>query len=68
MVLITHYAQGPKEGVIRRMELFIEQIKRALDEMTDLQRRTGRPCRLEEETTVDRPGPVIGSVPGRPSR
>ena len=46
MVLITHYAQKAKESVICRMELFMEHIKRTLDEMTDLQRRTGRPRRL----------------------
>lgn len=35
MVLITHYAQEPKESVIRQMELFMEHVKPTLDEMTD---------------------------------
>jgi alkanesulfonate monooxygenase SsuD/methylene tetrahydromethanopterin reductase-like flavin-dependent oxidoreductase (luciferase family) len=35
VVLIFHYAQQPKESVIRNMELFIEHIKPALDELTE---------------------------------
>ncbi|MEA2383348.1 MAG: hypothetical protein QOH72_3319 [Solirubrobacteraceae bacterium] len=35
IVLITHYAQQPKSSVIRQMELFVEHIKPALDELTD---------------------------------
>jgi alkanesulfonate monooxygenase SsuD/methylene tetrahydromethanopterin reductase-like flavin-dependent oxidoreductase (luciferase family) len=35
LVLITHYAQQPKEDVIRQMELFMEHIKPSLDELTD---------------------------------
>jgi alkanesulfonate monooxygenase SsuD/methylene tetrahydromethanopterin reductase-like flavin-dependent oxidoreductase (luciferase family) len=35
LVLITHFAQEPKESVIRQMQLFVEHIKPALDELTD---------------------------------
>jgi len=38
MVLITHYAQEPKESVIRQMELFMEHVKPVLDEMTEYDR------------------------------
>jgi hypothetical protein len=33
-VLIYHYAQQPLESVIRNMELFMEHVKPALDELT----------------------------------
>ena len=32
--LILHYAQQPKESVIRNLELFMQEVKPALDEMT----------------------------------
>lgn len=35
VVLIYHYAQQPKDSVIRQLELFMEHVKPALDEMTD---------------------------------
>jgi hypothetical protein len=35
VVLIFHYAQMPAPAVIRNMELFMEHVKPALDEMTD---------------------------------
>jgi len=35
VVLIYHYAQQPAESVIRQLELFMEHVKPALDEMTD---------------------------------
>ncbi|TDX08265.1 LLM class flavin-dependent oxidoreductase [Kribbella sp. VKM Ac-2566] len=35
VVLIFHYAQQPKESVIRNMELFMEHVKPALDELTE---------------------------------
>ena len=35
VVLIYHFAQQPKDSVIRNMELFMEHIKPALDELTD---------------------------------
>jgi alkanesulfonate monooxygenase SsuD/methylene tetrahydromethanopterin reductase-like flavin-dependent oxidoreductase (luciferase family) len=34
VVLIFHYAQEPTESVIRNMELFMEHVKPALDELT----------------------------------
>jgi alkanesulfonate monooxygenase SsuD/methylene tetrahydromethanopterin reductase-like flavin-dependent oxidoreductase (luciferase family) len=34
VVLIFHYAQMPKEAVIRNMERFVEQVKPALDDLT----------------------------------
>jgi alkanesulfonate monooxygenase SsuD/methylene tetrahydromethanopterin reductase-like flavin-dependent oxidoreductase (luciferase family) len=41
VVLIFHYAQQPLDSVIRNMELFVEHIKPALDEMTDYAAVTG---------------------------
>lgn len=35
VVLIFHYAQQPKDSVIRNMELFMEHVKPALDALTD---------------------------------
>lgn len=35
VVLIYHFAQQPKDSVIRQMELFMEHVKPALDELTD---------------------------------
>jgi len=35
VVLIFHYAQQPKDSVIRNLELFVEQVKAALDERTE---------------------------------
>lgn len=35
VVLIFHYAQQPKDSVIRNMERFMEHVKPALDELTD---------------------------------
>lgn len=35
VVLIYHYAQQPKESVLENMEVFMEHVKPALDEMTD---------------------------------
>lgn len=35
VVLIYHFAQQPKDDVIRNMELFMEHVKPALDELTD---------------------------------
>jgi alkanesulfonate monooxygenase SsuD/methylene tetrahydromethanopterin reductase-like flavin-dependent oxidoreductase (luciferase family) len=34
VVLIFHYAQMPADAVIRNMELFMEHVKPALDELT----------------------------------
>lgn len=34
VVLIFHYAQQPKESVIRNLELFVEHVQPALDELT----------------------------------
>ncbi len=34
-VLIYHYAQQPKESVIRNLELFMREVKPALDELTE---------------------------------
>jgi len=34
LTLIYHYAQMPKEVVIRNLELFMREIKPALDELT----------------------------------
>ena len=34
LVLIIHYAQQPKESTIRNLELFMQEIKPALDEFT----------------------------------
>jgi hypothetical protein len=35
VVLIFHYAQMPADAVIRNMELFMEHVKPALDELTE---------------------------------
>jgi alkanesulfonate monooxygenase SsuD/methylene tetrahydromethanopterin reductase-like flavin-dependent oxidoreductase (luciferase family) len=35
VVLIFHYAQQPLESVVRNLELFMEHVKPALDEVTD---------------------------------
>jgi alkanesulfonate monooxygenase SsuD/methylene tetrahydromethanopterin reductase-like flavin-dependent oxidoreductase (luciferase family) len=35
VVLIYHYAQQPAQSVIRQLELFMEHVKPALDELTD---------------------------------
>lgn len=35
VVLIYHFAQQPKDSVIQQMELFMEHVKPALDELTD---------------------------------
>lgn len=35
VVLIYHFAQQPAQSVIRQMELFMEHVKPALDELTD---------------------------------
>ena len=35
VVLVSHYAQQPLESVVRNMELFIEHVKPALDELTE---------------------------------
>jgi alkanesulfonate monooxygenase SsuD/methylene tetrahydromethanopterin reductase-like flavin-dependent oxidoreductase (luciferase family) len=35
VVLIYHFAQQPRDSVIRQMELFMEHVKPALDELTD---------------------------------
>ena len=35
LTLIYHYAQMPKEVVIRNLELFMREIKPALDELTE---------------------------------
>lgn len=35
VVLIFHYAQQPADSVIRNLELFMEHVKPALDELTD---------------------------------
>ena len=34
VVLIYHWAQQPAESVVRQLELFMEHVKPALDEMT----------------------------------
>ena len=34
-MLIFHYAQMPADAVIRNMELFMEHVKPALDELTE---------------------------------
>ncbi len=35
VILIYHYAQQPKDSVIRNLELFMREVKPALDELTD---------------------------------
>ena len=35
VILIYHYAQQPKESVIKNLKLFMEEVKPALDELTD---------------------------------
>jgi alkanesulfonate monooxygenase SsuD/methylene tetrahydromethanopterin reductase-like flavin-dependent oxidoreductase (luciferase family) len=35
VILIYHYAQQPKESVIANLKLFMDEVKPALDEMTD---------------------------------
>ena len=35
VVLIFHYAQMPADAVIRNMELFMRDVKPALDELTE---------------------------------
>ena len=35
VVLIYHYAQMPADSVIRNMEMFMEHVKPALDELTE---------------------------------
>jgi len=35
VILIYHYAQQPKESVIKNLKLFMEEVKPALDEMTE---------------------------------
>ena len=35
MILIYHYAQQPKESVIANLKLFMDEVKPALDELTD---------------------------------
>jgi alkanesulfonate monooxygenase SsuD/methylene tetrahydromethanopterin reductase-like flavin-dependent oxidoreductase (luciferase family) len=41
VVLIFHYAQQPKESVIRNLELFVEHVQPALDELTQGTVRSG---------------------------
>ena len=38
VVLIYHYAQQPADSVVRQLELFMEHVKPALDELTDYER------------------------------
>jgi alkanesulfonate monooxygenase SsuD/methylene tetrahydromethanopterin reductase-like flavin-dependent oxidoreductase (luciferase family) len=35
VVLIYHFAQQPADSVIRQLELFMQHVKPALDELTD---------------------------------
>ena len=35
VILIYHYAQQPKNSVIENLRLFMEEVKPALDELTD---------------------------------
>ena len=35
VILIYHYAQQPKESVVENLRLFMEEVKPALDELTD---------------------------------
>ena len=41
VVLIYHWAQQPAESVVRQLELFMEHVKPALDELTDYADLTG---------------------------
>jgi alkanesulfonate monooxygenase SsuD/methylene tetrahydromethanopterin reductase-like flavin-dependent oxidoreductase (luciferase family) len=38
VVLIYHFAQQPADSVVRQLELFMEHVKPALDELTDYER------------------------------
>ena len=35
ITLIYHYAQTPKEEMIKQLKIFMEEVKPALDELTD---------------------------------
>ena len=35
VILIYHYAQQPKESVIKNIQLFMDEVKPALDELTE---------------------------------
>ena len=35
VILIYHYAQQPKESVLNNLRLFMDEVKPALDELTD---------------------------------
>jgi alkanesulfonate monooxygenase SsuD/methylene tetrahydromethanopterin reductase-like flavin-dependent oxidoreductase (luciferase family) len=39
VILIYHYAQQPKDSVIENLRLFMEEVKPALDELTDYEER-----------------------------
>ena len=43
VILIYHYAQQPKESVIANLKLFMDEVKPALDELTDYEDREENP-------------------------